>query len=55
MYGREIVTLIDNETKPSGKYIVTFNSKKYNLTSGIYYFSLILPDKTIKKKMIVIE
>lgn len=55
MFGREIATLVDNETKPVGKYIVPFNSKQYNLTSGIYYFSLILPDKIIKKKMIVVN
>lgn len=55
MFGREIVSLIDNEIKPIGKHIVTFNSNDYNLTSGVYYFSLILPDKILKKKMIVVR
>jgi len=55
LFGREITTLIDNEIKTAGKYIVTFNAGNYKLSSGIYYFSLMLPDKTLKKKMIIAD
>jgi len=55
MFGREIVTLIDNQTQSQEKYVVPFNSKQYHLTSGVYYFSLIIPDKVIKKKMMIVD
>ncbi|HOF80061.1 MAG: sialidase family protein [Bacteroidales bacterium] len=40
LYSREIVKLIDNEYRLPGKYTVHFDSRKYLLSPGIYYFSL---------------
>lgn len=39
MLGREITTLVNEEKKP-GNYKVTFNSSKYNLSSGVYFYRI---------------
>jgi len=50
--GREIAVLI-NEKKSSGTYSVKFDSK--NLSSGVYYYSLITDLKRITKSMVLIK
>ena len=50
--GKEIVTLVDEE-KPAGNYEVEFDGK--NLTSGIYFYKLILGRFTQTKKMILLR
>ena len=51
--GHEIATIVDNKNYNTGFYIESFNSESYSLAKGIYYFSLISNQKTIRKKMIV--
>jgi len=52
MLGKEVVTLVDSK-RQSGNYYVNFNAE--NLSSGIYYYQLIVNDFIETKKMIVIK
>lgn len=52
MLGKEIKTLV-NETKPAGKYTVTFDGS--NLPSGIYFYKIEAGDFTQVKKMMLIK
>jgi hypothetical protein len=40
IYGHTVSTLIDNTVYQAGKYIEKFDPGKYDLPSGVYYFSL---------------
>ncbi len=53
LYGREIATVIDNEYREPGIYVVRFDTQKYNLGSGFYYFALTSGEQVVQKKMIV--
>jgi len=53
MFGRKVTSIINNENLPAGKYEKQFNAQKYNLSSGIYYFSLSTEKQNIKRKMII--
>ncbi len=53
--GREVARLIDNETKPYGKYVEKFEPQNYSLNPGVYYFSLQSFDENIVKKMIYLN
>ncbi len=53
LYGKEICTLINNQDTKAGKYVRTFNSEDYKLSSGVYYFSLISGGKISTKKFII--
>jgi len=55
VYGRLSATLFENELRKAGKYIEHFNATSYNLSSGVYYFSLISGNKTLKKKMLFLK
>ena len=50
--GREVVTLI-NEYKYSGTYNIKWNA--YNVSSGVYFYSLESNGKRLAKKMIVLR
>ena len=52
--GRHVCTLLD-EDKPAGEYSVNFDSKKFNLSSGIYFYRLITGQYSLVKKMILIK
>jgi len=53
--GRQITSLI-NKKQNSGSYTVNFNSGEYNLSSGIYYYSLLLDGGVVEtKKMILLK
>ncbi|MEA3446012.1 MAG: T9SS type A sorting domain-containing protein, partial [Bacteroidota bacterium] len=53
VYGQELVSLIENETRSFGRHIVEFDAKSYGLKPGIYLFSLVSEQRSIIKKMIV--
>ncbi len=55
LYGNEVVTLIDNQVRLPGKYVEHFNSEDFNLSSGVYYFSLTGNGLAIKKKMMLVK
>jgi hypothetical protein len=52
--GRQVCTLL-NEDKPAGEYSINFNSKKYNLSSGIYFYRLTTGKYSSVKKMILLK
>ena len=51
--GREITTLLDEEKQP-GEYEIEFNTSKFNLSGGVYFYNLKTSGFTITKKMIVL-
>ncbi|MBX7047121.1 MAG: T9SS type A sorting domain-containing protein [Ignavibacteria bacterium] len=55
LQGKEI-TLLVNEKKNAGSYSVSFDASKYNLSSGIYFYSLYI-EGALKdtKKMILLK
>ncbi len=55
--GNEIATLV-NEEKPAGEYEVEFNNHSdegQNLTSGIYFYQLILGGSEINSEQTIIQ
>ncbi|MBK8550696.1 MAG: T9SS type A sorting domain-containing protein [Ignavibacteria bacterium] len=53
--GKEITTLVNDRQQP-GSYQVTFDSGEYDLTSGIYIYSLFINNRLIDtKKMSLIK
>ena len=52
--GKEVAVLM-NEQKNPGEYELTFNSGKYNLASGIYFYKIAAGVFTSVKKMILIK
>lgn len=52
--GKEIITLV-NKVQPAGEYLVVINMKMLglNLTSGVYYYSLIAGDFKDSKRLIL--
>lgn len=55
MYGRAIAVLVDHEQMNRGKFTYHFNTYDYNLSSGVYYFSLVSGDHKIEKKMLLLK
>lgn len=53
MYGKLVVTLIDNELKTIGKYTEHFDASRYNLTPGVYHFSLTGERLNLQRKMML--
>ncbi|MFA7361001.1 MAG: T9SS type A sorting domain-containing protein [Candidatus Kapaibacterium sp.] len=53
--GNEVANLINNETVSAGKYTYDFNSSKFNLSSGVYYYTLKSVSFTSTKKMLLIK
>ena len=52
--GNEVATLVD-ENQPAGIYEIEFNSSKYNLTSGIYFYKLVAGSFVQTRKMILLK
>lgn len=52
--GREITTLIDNEMT-AGEHKTEFDARRYNLSSGAYYYELKINNHHSVKKMMVIK
>ena len=53
LYGREIATLINEQSLQPGKYIEHFDIAKFHPAPGIYYFSLTSEEQSLKRKMII--
>ncbi len=53
--GRKTYTVMDNETKGYGKYIVPINLSEINLTNGSYFCKLTVNGISKTLKMIVVE
>jgi hypothetical protein len=52
--GKEEAVLL-NEQKNAGEYEITFNSAKYNLASGVYFYKLTAGGNTLVKKMMLLK
>lgn len=52
--GRKVCTLLD-EDKPAGSYSLNFDSKKFNLSSGVYFYRLITGGYSAVKKMLLLK
>lgn len=52
--GSELATLV-NENKTAGTYNLSFNSQKYSLTSGVYFYRLTAGKFTSTKRMILLK
>lgn len=50
--GKEIATLV-NERKSAGNYTINFDASKYNLSSGIYFYTLTTDSFKETKKMLL--
>ena len=55
MYGKEITILINNKLLDRGKYVEHFETTNYNLSSGVYYFSLTGEGLSLKQKMMLVK
>ncbi len=53
--GNEVANLINNEAVSAGKYTYDFNSSEFNLSSGVYYYTLKTESFTSTKKMLLIK
>jgi hypothetical protein len=51
--GSKVATLYENEKFPEGNFDYIFNASAYNLSQGIYYYSLRCDEYRVTKKMIV--
>ena len=54
MLGKEITTLV-NEFKEAGKYEIEFSADKYNLSSGVYFYTLKAGNNFAVKKMVYMK
>ena len=55
MFSRPVAILVNNEDLMAGKYTYHLSSTDYDLSNGVYYFSLIAGNKKIQKKMLLVK
>lgn len=55
MYSRPVAVLVNHEKMASGKYSFQLSAREYQLSSGVYYFSLISGEQQIQKKMLLVK
>ena len=55
LFGREVATIVNNKFVNAGIYSLSFDAKANNLPAGVYYFCLITSEKTVMKKMVLVE
>ena len=53
--GKEVASLINNKYYSGGDYTVKFETSKYNLSSGVYFYKLSAGDVSEVKKMMLIK
>lgn len=54
--GRAVADVLNNKAYPDGSFTVSFNSSSYNLSAGVYYYSLIVNGLFISsKKMVLVK
>jgi hypothetical protein len=52
--GKEVAVLLNEQKKP-GEYEITFNSSRYNLASGVYFYKLTAGGLASVKKMMLLK
>ena len=55
MYGHLIAIIFENKHLKGGKYMEIFDPARYNLSPGVYYFSLSNRYQSLKRKMIFVN
>jgi len=53
LFGRKIATLVDNKLSSPGRYTEYFDISRYSLEPGLYYYSLMDYERSVRRKMIV--
>lgn len=52
--GRDITTLV-NEFKPDGNYSIRFSTNDFQLSSGVYFYTLTVNGNSLAKKMLLLK
>lgn len=52
LLGHTVTTLIDRVSMDPGKHTIRFDTDHFNLSPGIYYYSLITKEQSVTKRMI---
>jgi hypothetical protein len=55
IYGRQVAVIVNNKNMEAGKYIEQFNATRFNIHSGVYYFTLQIGNVIKKQKMILVD
>ena len=55
MIGSEVANLVDGETRAQGWHQMSLNTSDYNLSSGIYYFSIHTPSGSQTTKVFLVK
>lgn len=55
VFGRKVATLYKNQFLHRGKYTEIFRPKQYQLSPGVYFFSLSSENQAVKRKMLYLE
>ncbi len=53
--GKEVTTLVNNELQPAGMHKIEFDSEKYGLSSGVYFYTLQTENNYQVKKMLLLK
>ncbi|MCX6304874.1 MAG: T9SS type A sorting domain-containing protein [Bacteroidetes bacterium] len=53
IYGHQVATILSNVPVSPGKHIEQFDCRESGLAPGLYYFSLISDEMSVKRKMVV--
>ena len=53
LFGRKIATLVENKLSGPGRYVEHFDISRYGLKPGLYYYSLVDNERSVRRKMIV--
>jgi len=53
IFGQKIATLVDNKQSSPGRYVEYFDISRYGLAPGLYYYSLLENDRSVRRIMIV--
>ena len=53
LFGRKIATLVDNKLSSPGRYVEYVDISRYGLKPGLYYYSLVDNERSLRLKMIV--
>jgi hypothetical protein len=51
--GRKVTTLVDHKMTSPGRYVETFDNLRYGVAPGLYFYSLVDGERSIRRKMIV--
>lgn len=53
LYGRKVATLVNNKMTNPGRYLEYLDTSRYGLEPGLYYYSLVDNEQSVRRKMIV--